>query len=178
LTYPANFMLAAAMNPCPCGYHTDPLRECRCTPEQIARYLSRVSGPLLDRIDIHVEVPRVPWQELASKESGESSEKVRQRVSLARRMQRERFKGARKGLYSNAQMTNRELEKFVPLSDDCMKLLQQAITKMGFSARAYHRIRKVARTIADLEAGENVLASHVREAIQYRSLDRVPGLNG
>jgi magnesium chelatase family protein len=93
-------------------------------------------------------------------------------------MQRERFKGARKGLYSNAQMTNRELEKFVPLSDDCMKLLQQAITKMGFSARAYHRIRKVARTIADLEAGENVLASHVREAIQYRSLDRVPGLNG
>jgi magnesium chelatase family protein len=178
LTYPANFMLAAAMNPCPCGYHTDPLRECRCTPEQIARYLSRVSGPLLDRIDIHVEVPRVPWQELASKESGESSEKVRQRVSLARRMQRERFKGVRKGLYSNAQMTNRELEKFVPLSDDCMKLLQQAITKMGFSARAYHRIRKVARTIADLEAGENVLASHVREAIQYRSLDRVPGLNG
>jgi magnesium chelatase family protein len=176
LTYPANFMLSAAMNPCPCGYHTDPLRECRCTPEQIARYLSRVSGPLLDRIDIHVEVPRVPWQELSSKETGENSEKVRQRVLLARRMQRERFKAARKGLYSNAQMTNRELEKFVPLSDDCMKLMQQAITKMGFSARAYHRIRKVARTIADLEAAETVLPSHVSEAIQYRSLDRIPGL--
>ncbi len=176
LTYPANFMLSAAMNPCPCGYHTDPLRECRCTPEQIARYLSRVSGPLLDRIDIHVEVPRVPWQELSSKEAGENSEKVRQRVLLARQMQRERFKAGRKGLYSNAQMTNRELEKFVPISEECMKLLQQAITKMGFSARAYHRIRKVARTIADLEAGETVLPSHVSEAIQYRSLDRVPGL--
>ncbi|MFH1010193.1 MAG: YifB family Mg chelatase-like AAA ATPase [bacterium] len=177
LTYPANFMLSAAMNPCPCGYHTDPLRECRCTPEQIARYLSRVSGPLLDRIDIHVEVPRVPWQELSSKEAAETSEKVRQRVLLSSRMQRDRFKAARKGLYSNAQMTNRELEKFVPLSDDCMKLLQQAITKMGFSARAYHRIWKVARTIADLEASEHVLPSHVSEAIQYRSLDRIPGLN-
>jgi len=177
LSYPADFMLAAAMNPCPCGYHTDPLRECRCTPEQIARYLSRVSGPLLDRIDIHVEVPRVPWKELSSKEAGESSREVRQRVSLARRLQRKRFEGSRKGLFCNAQMTNRELEKFVPLSDECMKLLQQAITKMGFSARAYHRIRKVARTIADLEANAEVSTNHVMEAVQYRSLDRVPGLS-
>lgn len=177
LTYPAGFMLSAAMNPCPCGYHTDPMHECRCTTEQIARYLSRVSGPLLDRIDIHVEVPRVPWQELSSKESGESSENVRKRVSLARRAQAERFKGKRKGLFSNAQMSNRELEEFVPLSDDCMKLLKQAITQMGFSARAYHRIWKVSRTIADLETSEQVQPNHVLEAIQYRSLDRVPGLS-
>ncbi len=177
LTYPATFMLAAAMNPCPCGYHTDPMHECRCTQEQIARYLSRVSGPLLDRIDIHVDVPRVPWQELSSKEAGESSEKVRARVSLAKQAQVERFKSARKGLFCNAQMTNRELEKFVPLSDDCMKLLQRAIAQMGFSARAYHRIWKVSRTIADLETSENVLPNHVLEAIQYRSLDRIPGLN-
>jgi magnesium chelatase family protein len=173
LSYPANFMLVAAMNPCPCGYYTDPDHECKCTPEQVNRYLSRVSGPLLDRIDIHVEVPRVTWKELSSKADAESSTEIQQRVSLARRRQRERFKSARADLYSNSLMSNKEIERFAPLDSPSMDVLHQAIDRMSLSARAYHRIRKIARTIADLEVTEEIQLSHVIEAVQYRSLDRV-----
>ncbi|MBU0508501.1 YifB family Mg chelatase-like AAA ATPase [bacterium] len=173
LSYPASFMLVAAMNPCPCGYLTDSERECRCTPEQVRRYLTRVSGPLLDRIDIHVEVPRVPWKDLASKESSEDSASIRTRVSLARKRQRERFQDARSDLYCNALMSGREIERFAPLDGPSMNVLHQAIERMGLSARAYHRIRKIALTIADLEGSEEITLPYVVEAVQYRSLDRI-----
>jgi magnesium chelatase family protein len=177
LSYPANFMLVAAMNPCPCGYYTDPDHECKCTPEQVNRYLSRVSGPLLDRIDIHVEVPRVPWKELSSPHPAESSTVIQQRVTATRRRQRERFAGVRSDLYSNSQMTNRELERFAPLDAKSLEVLHQAIDRMGLSARAYHRIRKIARTIADLEGSEEIHLPHIIEGIQYRSLDRIKELS-
>lgn len=173
LTYPANFMLVAAMNPCPCGFLTDPDRECRCTPEQIRRYVAKVSGPLLDRIDIHVEVPRVSWQDLSSKADSEPSELIQQRIDQARRQQRDRFRNRRADLYSNAHMSNKEIEEFAPVDSDSMGVLRQAIERMGLSARAYHRIRKVARTIADLDGHEDLQLSHVLEAVQYRSLDRI-----
>jgi magnesium chelatase family protein len=173
LSYPANFMLVASMNPCPCGYLTDPTHDCKCTPEQVHRYLSRVSGPLLDRIDIHVEVPRVPWKDLSGGEQGESSELIRRRVSGARKRQQERFTGTRSDLYSNSQMANREVERYAPLDAASMNVLHQAIERMGLSARAYHRIRKIARTIADIEGAEQIQLPHVIEAVQYRSLDRV-----
>jgi len=173
LSFPANFMLVAAMNPCPCGFLTDPDKECKCTPEQIRRYLSRVSGPLLDRIDIHVEVPRVPWKDLAADKPAESSEAVRQRASLARQRQRERFRHTRSDLYCNAHMTNREMERFAPLDSASLNVLHQAIERMGLSARAYYRIRKIARTIADLEESDDIRLPQVVEAVQYRSLDRV-----
>lgn len=177
LTYPASFMLVAAMNPCPCGYLTDNSRECRCTPEQVRRYLSRVSGPLLDRIDLHVEVPRVPWKELSAAEGGEDSPTIRTRVSIARRRQRERFRHARSDLFCNAHMLSREIERFAPLDSASMEVLHQAIERMGLSARAYHRIRKIARTIADIEGAEEIALPHVVEAIQYRSLDRIKEIN-
>jgi magnesium chelatase family protein len=176
LSFPSNFMLLAAMNPCPCGFLTDPDHVCRCTPEQVHRYLSKVSGPLLDRIDLHVEVPRVPWKDLSSDLPAEDSATVRNRVSLARRSQRARYANARSDLYSNSQMSNREVERFAPLDGSSMELLHQAIDRMGLSARAYHRIRKIARTIADLEGLEDIRVSHVMEAIQYRSLDRIKEL--
>jgi magnesium chelatase family protein len=176
LSYPANFMLVAAMNPCPCGYLTDPDKECRCTPEQIRRYVSKVSGPLLDRIDLHVEVPRVSWKELSSNQPGEDSLSIRSRVETARRRQRDRFVNIRSDLYSNSQMTNREVERFAPLDGASMNVLHQAIERMGLSARAYHRIRKIARSIADLEGSEDIRLPHVIEAIQYRSLDRIKEL--
>jgi magnesium chelatase family protein len=176
LSYPASFMLVAAMNPCPCGYLTDPEKECKCTPEQIRRYVSRVSGPLLDRIDLHVEVPRVPWKDLSSNQGGEDSRTIRERVGSARMRQRGRFRSARANLYNNAQMTNREVEKFAALDSASMAVLHQAIERMGLSARAYHRIRKIARTIADLEAAETIQLPHVVEAVQYRSLDRIKEL--
>lgn len=173
LSYPASLMLVAAMNPCPCGYLTDNSHECRCTPEQVRRYLSRVSGPLLDRIDLHVEVPRVPWKDLSSSEKTESSSTIRRRVESARRIQRERFAQTRSDLYCNAQMVSREIERFAPLESASLEILHQAIERMGLSARAYHRIRKIARTIADLEGSEDIQLPHVVEAIQYRSLDRI-----
>jgi magnesium chelatase family protein len=171
LSYPANFMLAAAMNPCPCGYATDPVRECKCTSAQIQRYMSKISGPLLDRIDIHIEVPSVRWKELSSDRAGEPSSVIRERVRMARLIQRQRF-SRRKGMYCNADMEPKDLEKHCKLDDECMSLLRHAITSLGLSARAFHRIQKVARTIADLEQAETIQASHVSEAIQYRSLDR------
>ena len=171
LTYPANFMLAAAMNPCPCGYSTDPKKNCSCTIPQIQKYLSRISGPLLDRIDIHIEVPAVNFKELSSERAGEKSEVIRARVVSARKVQQERFQWD-KGVFSNSDMNTKALRKYSPVNEDCMKLLKNAIEKLGLSARAYDRIIKVARTIADLEAVDEIKTSYIAEAIQYRSLDR------
>jgi magnesium chelatase family protein len=170
-TFPARFMLAAAMNPCPCGYFGDPLHSCRCTDVDVERYRSRVSGPLLDRIDIHLEVPTVPYKDLIGAGSEESSAAVRQRVELARVRQRERFR-ERPGLHANAHMGARELRCFCPLPETVESLLREAVGRLGLSARAYHRVIKIARTIADLAGAEALSVSHVSEAIQYRSLDR------
>jgi magnesium chelatase family protein len=170
LTYPARFMLVAAMNPCPCGYYSDLTHECTCTLPQIHRYRSKISGPLMDRIDIHIEVPAVKYRDLASRDPGEPSREIKKRVDQARRIQLNRFKGMK--IYCNAQMTNRHIKKFCQIDDGSQRLLEMAIDKFGLSARAYTRILKVARTIADLEGAENIQASHLSEAIQYRSLDR------
>jgi magnesium chelatase family protein len=170
LTYPARFMLVAAMNPCPCGYYADPSNECSCTIPQIQRYRSKISGPLMDRIDIHVEVPAVKYRDLASRESGESSREIKKRIDKARKIQLERFKGMK--IYCNAQMTNRHIKKYCPIDEASQKLLETAIDKFGLSARAYTRILKVARTIADLEGQANIQPVHLSEAIQYRTLDR------
>ncbi|RMH63305.1 MAG: ATP-binding protein [Calditrichaeota bacterium] len=171
LTYPAKFMLVAAMNPCPCGYHGDPTRVCTCAPQQIQRYRSRVSGPLLDRIDIHIEVPAVNFKQLTSERRGESSQAIRERVEKARRIQQERFANE-PHIYSNAHMQSRAIRRYCTLNEAGRALLKTAITRLGLSARAYDRILKVARTIADLDAAADILPEHISEAIQYRSLDR------
>jgi len=171
LTYPAQFMLAGAMNPCPCGYHGDVSRECTCTPLQIQRYMSRISGPLMDRIDIHIEVPAVKFKDLAGQATGEKSQQIRERINKARKIQLERFK-EEKHIFCNAHMESREIRKYCIIDDESKELLRMAITKLGLSARAYDRIQKVSRTIADLEGLENILPQHISEAIQYRSLDR------
>lgn len=171
LEFPANFMLAAAMNPCPCGFYTDPAKECTCTSVQIQKYMAKISGPLLDRIDIHIEVPAVKYKELASKSLGEKSEAIRQRVISARQIQQKRFSG-RKNIFSNADMGSKEIKEFCQIDTAGEELLKMAMTKLGLSARAYDRILKVSRTIADLENSENILSQHLSEAIQYRSLDR------
>ncbi|HUT83048.1 MAG TPA: YifB family Mg chelatase-like AAA ATPase [Thermodesulfobacteriota bacterium] len=170
LTYPSRFMLVAAMNPCPCGFYADRHRECTCTLPQVQRYRAKVSGPLLDRIDIQIEVPAIRFQEMASESSGEQSESIRKRVNQARKIQLERFAG--KKIHSNAQMTSKHLKKYCQIDDASKRLLETAIDKLGLSARAYTRILKVARTIADLEGSEPILTPHISEAIQYRSLDR------
>ncbi|MFC2076009.1 YifB family Mg chelatase-like AAA ATPase [candidate division KSB1 bacterium] len=171
LSYPARFMLSAAMNPCPCGYYTDPAKECACTPAQIQRYMAKISGPLLDRIDIHIEVPAIKWKELSSEPTGEKSDGIRQRVQRAREVQIKRFK-SNKNIFANAQMESKDIRKHCVIGDDSKELLKLAITKLGLSARAYDRILKVARTIADLEGVADIAPSHISEAIQYRSLDR------
>src|SRR5213079_2212667 len=171
LSYPARFMLAAAMNPCPCGYFGDPQHNCVCGPLGVERYLARVSGPLLDRIDIHLEVPAVKYRALSDQGSGEPSEPIRERVDRARAVQRDRF-AARLGVYANAHMAPRDIRTFCRVSDAADALLRTAITRLALSARAYHRILKIARTIADLEAAADLQPKHVSEAIQYRSLDR------
>jgi magnesium chelatase family protein len=170
LTFPARFMLAAAMNPCPCGFFNDPSRECTCTPPLIQRYVSKISGPLLDRIDIHIDMPAVRFQELRQEAGGESSDAIRARVIKTRERQLERFQGEK--IYCNAQMSSRQIRKYCDIPPDCERVLESAMNRLGLSARAHDRILKVARTIADLEAEDNIGNGHLSEAIQYRSLDR------
>ena len=169
--YPAGFMLVAAMNPCPCGHWGDPTHTCTCTPAAVHRYLSRVSGPLLDRIDLQVPIQAVPFSELQKAEPGEPSEPIRQRVLAARAIQSERFKDEPK-IHCNAQMSSRLIRKYCRLDEASEKMLEMAMTRLGLSARAYDRILKVSRTIADLEASPNITMNHLREAISYRELDK------
>ena len=169
--YPCSFMLVASMNPCPCGYYGDPLHKCTCTPGQISRYLSKISGPLLDRIDLHIELQNVPFSDLSKMAPGEPSEKIRERVIKARQIQEVRFKNF-KGIHCNAQMTERMLHRFAEPDAASLDMLQMAMEKLKLSARAYSRILKVARTIADLDNSENVQSQHIAEAIGYRNLDR------
>jgi magnesium chelatase family protein len=169
--YPANFMLVCAMNPCPCGHYGNPKQSCSCTTDQVKRYVNRVSGPLLDRMDIHVEVPAVQYQDLASKRNGEQSGSIRDRVVKAREIQMERFAG-KDGLFTNADMDAKEIKEFCILDDQGTLLLKTAMERLGLSARAYDRILKVGRTIADLCGSTNIRTEHMSEAIQYRSLDR------
>ena len=171
LTYPANFMLVAAMNPCPCGFFGDPGRNCKCTQNQIQNYVSRISGPLLDRIDIQVEVPAVKYAELAAETLGEPSQNVRERVETARQTQHQRFEDNPK-IHANADMESKQIREYCPVNAHAQDLLRVAINQLGLSARAYDRILKVSRTIADLEQNPDIEAVHVSEAIQYRSLDR------
>ncbi len=171
MTFPAEFMLVAAMNPCPCGYYGDRKRECRCTPVQVERYRARISGPLLDRIDIHVEVPAVEYRELASDQAGELSSAIRDRVEAARRRQIERF-GEQSRIRCNARMSAKQIKSSCALDAAASGLLEMAMGELNLSARAHDRILKVSRTIADLEGSENIAANHVGEAIQYRTLDR------
>ncbi len=171
LTYPAQFMLVAAMNPCPCGYAIDPNNECACSGQMIQRYMSRISGPLMDRIDIHIEVPAVPFQEMAEKDDGEKSQHIQARVQKAREVQLYRFKSS-ENLFANAQMESQDLKNHCKLNQESNELLKTAMDKLGLSARAYDRILKVSRTIADLDGKEKIDSAHISEAIQYRSLDR------
>ena len=170
LTYPANFMLVAAMNPCPCGFFSDPTRDCKCSPNQIQNYVSRISGPLLDRIDIQVEVPAVKYAELANETTGEPSAHVQERVEKARQIQHQRF--ADTAIHANANMESKQIREYCKIDSQAQELLRVAINQLGLSARAYDRILKVARTIADLDGNPHIEALHVSEAIQYRSLDR------
>ncbi|MBS4016344.1 MAG: YifB family Mg chelatase-like AAA ATPase [Candidatus Latescibacteria bacterium] len=174
ITYPSRFILGASMNPCPCGYFSDPHKECTCTIHMIKKYRAKISGPLLDRIDVHIEVPSIKYESLAKKEPGESSEKIRARVNKAREIQLERFKDLKKKkpIYNNSQMESREIRKFCEIDATSESLLKTAIDRFGLSARAYDRILKVARTIADLEGSLNIKPAHISEAIQYRSFDR------
>jgi magnesium chelatase family protein len=183
LSFPARFMLAAAMNPCPCGYFNDKSRECSCTPPMIQRYVSKVSGPLLDRIDIHIEVPAVQYKELRSNTVAESSTEIRARVLAARELQHARFletpirtkpigRNPSRAIFSNAHMSTQQIRTFCELSTDAERLLERAMQQQGLSARAHDRILKVARTIADLEAAHSITVPHIAEAIQYRTLDR------
>ncbi len=174
VTYPASFMLVAAMNPCPCGHLSNPKQACSCSATQIYRYRSKISGPLLDRIDIHIEVPAVTFKDLADTSCAESSETIRRRVMLARDRQLRRFKTA--GISCNAQMNSAWIEKCCRLSASTRKILEAAMVKFGMSARAYHRILKISRTIADLAQEENIAVTHLSEAIQYRTLDRQTAL--
>ena len=169
--YPASFMLVSSMNPCPCGYYNHPDKDCLCPPGMVQKYLNKISGPLLDRIDLHVEVTPVSFDELASKEKGESSESIRERVIKSREVQEQRFE-KNDGIHSNAQMSTKQLQKICHLDEKSQQMLKMAMEKLDLSARAYDRILKVSRTIADLETAENISTEHIAEAIQYRSLDR------
>lgn len=170
ITYPASFMLVAAMNPCPCGFYADPKRECNCSSAQIHRYRGKISGPLLDRIDIHLEVPAVPYKDLASEKGGDTSRNILERVVRARRTQTARLAGT--GAHTNATLSTKLIKRFCRVDDRSESLLEKAMERFGLSARAHSRILKIARTVADLENSERISASHVAEAIQYRTLDR------
>jgi len=171
IEYPASFMLVASMNPCPCGYYNHPDRDCVCGPGVVQKYLSRISGPLLDRIDIHIEIVPVPFEKLSEMKDAENSEKVRERVIKARQIQEQRFKDI-DGVYCNAQMSSKQMRNFAETDKASSELLKNAMLRLNLSARAYDRIIKVARTIADLEDSENILSNHIAEAINYRNLDR------
>jgi magnesium chelatase family protein len=168
----ARAMLATAMNPCPCGFHNDRTRECRCTPPMIQRYISKISGPLMDRIDIHIDVPAVNDKEMRSTNIPEGSSQIRERVIRARQTQSQRFAGSRQKIYCNAQMGSGQVRTHCELNADCERLLERAMTQQGLSARAHDRILKVARTIADLQGIAALEPKHIAEAIQYRTLDR------
>ncbi len=170
LTYPCNFMFIASMNPCPCGFYGSNEKECTCTPAQIARYMGTVSGPLLDRIDIQIEVTPVKYQKLANNEKEETSESIKQRVNKARKIQLGRYKNF--GIYSNSELTPKLMDLFCKIDETSKQILQNAFERLGLSARAHARILKVARTIADLEGKQNIETNHIAEAIQYRTLDR------
>jgi magnesium chelatase family protein len=172
LTFPSSFMLAAAMNPCPCGFWNDPTRECRCTSVQIQRYVGRISGPLLDRIDIHIDVPAVKFRELTGDPptDTEDSNAIRQRVIRSRERQIQRF--ATEGIFANAAMSPRLIRKYCRIDSESETMLERAMARLGLSARAYDRILKVSRTIADLDGTDTITSAHVSEAVHYRSLDR------
>ncbi len=172
LSFPARFMLAAAMNPCPCGYFNDKSRECLCTPPMIQRYVAKISGPLLDRIDIHIEVPAVQYKELRGRAAAEGSAEIRDRVLAVRGRQQERFRKSGEKIYSNAQMNTRQIRVHCELGPDGERLLERAMQPQGLTARAHDRILKVSRTVADLEGTEALSGAHLAEAIQYRTLDR------
>ncbi|MDR0873834.1 MAG: YifB family Mg chelatase-like AAA ATPase [Prevotellaceae bacterium] len=169
--YPASFMLIASMNPCPCGYYNHPEKECVCSPGIVQKYLSRISGPLLDRIDIHIEITPVPFEKLSEKQKAEPSSLIRERVVAARKVQEERFKDT-EGIYCNAQMTPKQIKEYCALDQQSSQLLKTAMQRLNLSARAYDRILKVSRTIADLDRSPNILSQHIAEAINYRNLDR------
>ena len=169
-SFPSSVMLIASMNPCKCGYFGDSTRECTCTPGQIQSYLGKISGPMLDRFDIHIEVPAIKYDELADTKKGETSAEIRERVNKARQIQLERYK--KSGIFCNAQLTPGLMDEFCKLTEDSKVLLKAAFENLGLSARAHNRILKVARTIADLASSESIQASHIAEAIQYRSLDK------
>lgn len=171
VNYPAGFMLVASMNPCPCGYYNHPTKACTCAPGAVSRYLSRISGPLMDRIDLQVEILPVPFDELASTAEGEKSEAIRARVVAARKLQTERFAND-PGIHCNAQMGPKQMARFARLSPECSNILRDAMTRFDLSARAYDRIIRVARTISDLDASADIMPNHIREAISYRNLDR------
>lgn len=171
IEYPCSFMFVASMNPCPCGYYGDPTHKCVCSPGQIQRYMSKISGPLLDRIDIQVEITPVPFKDISRSEQGESSSVIRQRVIAARQIQEQRF-AKNAGIHCNAQMTERMIHRYAEPNGDGVALLRTAMERLNLSARAYNRILKVARTIADLAASEHVLTEHIAEAVSYRNLDR------
>jgi magnesium chelatase family protein len=168
--FPASFMLVCAMNPCPCGYYTDPKKACRCNPNKIQNYMSKISGPLLDRIDIHIELPSIKYKELSDTKDAEPSKVIKARVEKARKIQRERFKAD--GIFYNAQMNTKIIKKYCILDNEAKELLRMAMTELGLSVRAYDKILKVSRTVADLGEAENIKTEHLSEAIQYRSLDK------
>lgn len=169
-TYPCKFMFVVSMNPCPCGYYGSKEKECTCTEQAISKYMGKISGPLLDRIDIQIEVTGVKYQKLESNNKIESSKDIQKRVNVARQIQRERYKDEK--IYSNSELTPKLIEKYCQIDEESKKILQTAFEKLGFSARAYGRILKVARTIADLAGSTQINKSHIAEAIQYRSLDK------
>ena len=170
LTYPCNFMFIASMNPCPCGFFGSKEKECTCSPRSIEKYMGKISGPMLDRIDIQIEVAPVKYEKLENEEIQESSKKIQERVNKARKIQQDRYK--ENGIYSNAQLTPKLLNKYCKIDKEAKKILQNAFERLGLSARAHGRILKVARTIADLDEKENINTNHIAEAIQYRSLDK------
>jgi magnesium chelatase family protein len=169
ITYPANFMLVASLNPCPCGYYPD-REKCCCTPLQIKRYLNKISGPLLDRIDLHVEANNVNYNELSDRKKVESSREIKKRVMKAHKIQQERYKDS--NIYFNSMLSTSQIERYCQLDNPSREMMELAFEKLNLSARAYHRTLKVARTIADLEGKQNIEQKHLAEAIQYRSLDR------